>query len=499
MDKRTANKAYALLVGVDDYRTFDGVPEGGNPGRNQLHGSVNDVRAWWRVCRDFGFDPADIRVLTSPRLDASELEGAVPANLLPATEKNLRDGAEWVASSIKRVGGSVGLVVYSGHGYWIEGRGLMLCPTDVTRGVPGDELPRAVLIDELGDVVAKYGAAGSVTAVIDCCFSHDSSDRPGQRALRIPGQPKGHPEILAHEAPKQVPGRVLLGCTPGESAFEAEFEGRQLGAFTWALTSALGQWKRVQEAGVERSDLAYGEACRKAQALLDVLEFPQHPRLFGPEGVESMAFFHPGSARHPGETCERPDGARSRIQVDPTNFNCSYAMQIYGEIQCSVPILAVNQPFDYEDPTTGTKWSFWHDMEYWGFGSIADALTHATRLEFKTVCESTSNTLPPDWVAALNTKPAPSQALTAPGWRESEPPCSPEGSTIFYGGYSDMYVALYFPDIGTSPQQPTPVWYIAMADGSEPAPDTPAVRANVTLGMSTDPPKDGLNWYRANG
>lgn len=42
------SNAFAVLVGVDDYRSLD--TSLGNPvGSSDLNGAVNDVRAWWRA------------------------------------------------------------------------------------------------------------------------------------------------------------------------------------------------------------------------------------------------------------------------------------------------------------------------------------------------------------------------------------------------------------------------------------------------------------------
>src|SRR5687768_6024996 len=57
----------ALFIGVNDYSAFD-VSTGKDKGASNLLGSRNDAIVFWHVCRLIGVPPANIRILTSPRL-----------------------------------------------------------------------------------------------------------------------------------------------------------------------------------------------------------------------------------------------------------------------------------------------------------------------------------------------------------------------------------------------------------------------------------------------
>src|ERR1700722_14337902 len=56
------NDGYALLIGVDDYGTFDDARRKA-PGTSDLGGSRNDVRAFWGLCRPLGVKPVNNRAL----------------------------------------------------------------------------------------------------------------------------------------------------------------------------------------------------------------------------------------------------------------------------------------------------------------------------------------------------------------------------------------------------------------------------------------------------
>lgn len=383
MEKQAYSNAYAVLIGIDDYRTFDGKKTDEKPGPNQLYGSLNDVRAWWNVCRAFGFDPARVRVLTSPMIDPSTLEGATSANIFPATAEQLKTSVSWLAARLvsEEEKGGVGLLVYSGHGYWKYGTGLLLCPSDIC----GPELDNAVLIDHLQQIVGQYpGAARNLTAVLDCCFSYEMSPRRGRRSLRVPGE-SGKPQgaLTAPPVPPPPPlvaERLLLACRPHESAFEAEFAGRRHGAFSWALTSVLGQWKRVWENGVLRSDLSYRHARTRSRALLKALSYRQHPTLWGPDHAKVVArlpFLHPGDEVHEGETSRKPDGWREGIEVHPDwLFTLNFYYNETGR-STKVYVLGMSPGDGVLSDGSGNTYSAGTDgCEYWIYDKIGGSLSN---------------------------------------------------------------------------------------------------------------------------
>lgn len=162
-------KDSALLIGVGDYRAYD-ASNHQPPGTSDLAGSLNDVRAWLRLCKEVGI--REVRILSSPPLDLAE-EGV---EVREATAEELRAGVSWLAGQL---GGApadaapIGLLVFSGHGAETANEGLVLCPTD-TVAVEG-ELAMVVSLEELQGVLASAGAERNLTVVLDCC--HDGRDR----------------------------------------------------------------------------------------------------------------------------------------------------------------------------------------------------------------------------------------------------------------------------------------------------------------------------------
>jgi hypothetical protein len=81
----------ALLIGVEDYRAYDGT------GGKDLPAGRNDVLAYWKVCRRLGF--THIRALTSPVLTEDDL---VRAELELVPELSPGETADQVRARVKR-------------------------------------------------------------------------------------------------------------------------------------------------------------------------------------------------------------------------------------------------------------------------------------------------------------------------------------------------------------------------------------------------------------
>src|SRR6478752_142471 len=122
----TPTKAYAVLIGVDDYSTYD------PSNKHNLLGCVNDVRAFWDVCVTSGFAPENIHVLTNPALDPSEV-GGIAANFKAATRENILAEQKELVALLAADPRAVGILVYSGHGAWIDNaseNSAVICPSD---------------------------------------------------------------------------------------------------------------------------------------------------------------------------------------------------------------------------------------------------------------------------------------------------------------------------------------------------------------------------------
>ena len=316
-------KAHAVLIGVDDYSTYDPA------NTHNLLGCVNDVRAFWDVCVTSGFAPENIHVLTKPALDPAEV-GGLAANFKEATRENILAEQKVLVDLLAADPRAVGVLVYSGHGAWIDNASedsAIICPSDfaIDLARPVNDIPVHNL---------WKGGGSNLTVILDCCHSGGRSGHvtmpattprdphrkhlpthlakasaphvdapivPGNVSQFKQGSPDQSPppkefnleafkplhfEDLARKGMlpigSQMPltlttrtltehdlkfspyrnaehtmrgAKVLAACDVHEAAYQAEFAGRFHGAFTWAVTSTVGQWK-VEEAadGAIRTD-----------------------------------------------------------------------------------------------------------------------------------------------------------------------------------------------------------------------------------------------------
>ncbi|MEO5729613.1 MAG: caspase family protein [Byssovorax sp.] len=381
----TNTRAHAVLIGVDDYSTYDAT------NKHNLLGCVNDVRAFWDVCVTSGFAPENIHVLTNPPIDPAEL-GGLAQNFQTATRGNILAQQETLLARLRADSRAVGLLAYSGHGAWIDDASedsAVICPSDfwMDSGRPNNDIPVHKL---------WHGAGSNLTVVLDCCHSggrsrqasHPITPRdphrkhlptgraqarheakvastsnlpgqviPGKSASSLPGstdrglparkddheafRPVGAKALaqvgllpigsavpltlttralkeadLAHSpyrnTARGTSARILAACDVHESAHQTEFAGRFHGAFTWAVTSTVGQWL-VEEAsdGAIRSTIGCGSVKRYAASLLQVFAFRQTPVLHPPSAAD-LPFF--GLA---GPISDTPTGAIYALEINP--------------------------------------------------------------------------------------------------------------------------------------------------------------------------------------
>lgn len=182
---RPAPTSYALIVGISDYANF-GSEIGGD-----LPGARNDAIAYRDVfIAQKGFAPANIHML----LDTE----ATRANII-------REFKEWLPSVVKP--GDLVVFAFAGHGSqaWDtngdeeDGLDETICPTDVIKGNPQNDIPD----DELNGLL-KGIPTDNVVVVMDNC--HAGS---GTRAVT----PFSRPRSLSRNASADVarPGNATAG------------------------------------------------------------------------------------------------------------------------------------------------------------------------------------------------------------------------------------------------------------------------------------------------
>jgi hypothetical protein len=292
---------YALFIGINDYSAYD------PSGASNLPGSINDAVAFWRMGRQLGLAPARMRILTSGRVDLARLGGATEANVGEANEQGILSGVRWLAAKLAEEARPTGLFTYSGHGAYTDAKGLSICPSD-TRG---PELERAISMNTLQLELAAVSE--NLTVVLDCCHA----GAPDPRAVRglVPSLSTGKPPGSVREEDRRIAARVLAACGVHETTQQARFLGLWHGAFTWALGSALDQWKEVPDAEGGRIDVTYGELMDRTKKLLAALSFKGTPALLGPTGVEKLSVDQAGNLALP--TSEAANAKRPGVQVDP--------------------------------------------------------------------------------------------------------------------------------------------------------------------------------------
>ena len=249
-----------------------------------------------------GFAPENIRVLTSPRLAPEGLgPECVAANVGEATRDEMMAGLTWLYEVIDGDEPCSGLMTFSGHG--TRDRGLLLCPSDVT-----GSLDEAISVVKLRRK-ANPELSRRLTVLIDGCHAQVGLG-PEKKALA---------DLLTERAGVELPdnipqvsARVIAACERDQTSDSSTFGGKPIGAFTWALISAMGRWPTSEMDGVRYLAATHGQLVAQAQALLQALSFDQEPTLSGPSGIDEQAFLAPGDAPVSSE----PSGSRTQRQLD---------------------------------------------------------------------------------------------------------------------------------------------------------------------------------------
>lgn len=267
--------------------------------------------------------------------------------------------------------------------------------------------------------------------------------------------------------------KILAACDVDEAAYQAEFAGRFHGAFTWAVTSTVGQW-RVEEApdGAIRTTIGCGSVKRHATRLLEVFAFKQTPMLH-PASAASSPFFGRG-----GTLSETPTGDVFAVEIDPNLRNLK------------LTLTSTSNPLGLT-----SKIEIYRALENWALGSdfmhalaVASA-TNSTAVNF----QATTLALPTPTSPVTNF-----QMPTAVSW--GTPIAAPSGPAFYsMTGAGPAVVAIVFHlNMSVSPALVTSIdWYQGVV-GS--LPNTYALTSpgrNFTFAATMPTPPGGLTWYRA--
>ena len=428
------NDTCALFIGVNDYSAFDR-SMGHKPRSSDLQGSENDVRMYWRMCRERGISPENMRALVSPLPGEHDWPAIPRSSLGEANEKGILDGLRWLAGKLAAPGGPSGLLVFSGHGAYLDGKGLLLCPSDTQ----GADVEHAIPFSVVADILRPAGE--NLTTILDCC--HSGGGAWADPLRRTKSLTRGRLPAAVKDDTRGLPGRLLAACKVDEITEQARCALNWHGAFLFVLAFVMDQWRARRDGCGVRLDLSYGELIRHAKQVLATFSFDGTPALFGPAGVEDLAVFQRGEKAL--ATCATPDGKRPGVQIIPIK-------EIYQATISDNPVALIKVP------TEGTD-GYNSAMEYWSTTSAffasnpGDVLTLTVPSSEPSFPLSTSDAMP---LVSMATAP---------------------------NGFS-----------GTGVSAPPAGWYTGLTSDST---YVGIVPSGVTLSSEEAPPRGTLTWWVA--
>lgn len=264
MSTMSPRPRFAILVGVEDYSTFD-ASAARPPGSSNLRGGLNDVRVLRTLCLRLGYKPEDILVCSSPAIDPLELGLAPDTELVrTATRQDLIEAFGWIARRMTAHPGSTGLFAWSGHGCTLPDGDLGICPADVS--FANGELRGAL---DFSTMEAKLPPG--MGWWMDTCHAG-----AGTRSLTPSAT------VAPHRVRTGEHTCFLGSSGPDQPSYERKIGGKWYGAYSWALAHLLDQWPQMREEGAGIEAVTHEAVTRRARALLASMGIHQTPIYHGP-------------------------------------------------------------------------------------------------------------------------------------------------------------------------------------------------------------------------
>ncbi|TAL25069.1 MAG: caspase family protein [Aquabacterium sp.] len=260
----------ALCIGINDY-----------PGTgSDLAGCINDAHDWAAELGARGYEVAKLLDKQATRAAMIESIGTLVST---ATE-----------------GDSI-VITYSGHGTWVpdtsgdepDGRDEALCPWDLTTKGP-------LLDDDLGQLFLHRRPGVRVLLLSDSCHSGsvtrgDDSDADPKAPLArfLPPavwmKPNQLPPAITRQPATVLSGLrrtggdlLLAGCQDTEYSWDANFNNRPNGAFTYYALKTL---KTLP------ANATYSQWFKALRNYLPSSRYPQAPQLFGGASARRFKIF----------------------------------------------------------------------------------------------------------------------------------------------------------------------------------------------------------------
>jgi metacaspase-1 len=274
-EEKIMPKKLALCIGINDY-----------PGTSSdLSGCVNDANDWMAALKKRGFTVSQL-------LDKA------------ATGKAMRAAMAGVVGKAKK--GDVVVIQFSGHGSYVpdedgdevDGTDECLCPYDIYSKGP-------IIDDELAEIYSTRAAGVKVVMLSDSCHSGTVSrfapivtpptikggSAPARKVRFLPpatflSAAATRKLGIRSRRPASPPGShhslLISGCLDTEYSYDAWFNGRPNGAFSFVALQALAKLP----ASAKYKD--WHKAIRK---MLPSQQYPQSPNLYGTSSMKSWKVF----------------------------------------------------------------------------------------------------------------------------------------------------------------------------------------------------------------
>ncbi|MFX0194738.1 MAG: caspase domain-containing protein [Candidatus Hodarchaeota archaeon] len=255
----------SLHIGINDY-----------PGTgSDLSGCVNDANDWKETLEARGFQATSLH-------DGE----ASKSNMIEAISKIVGDTGR----------DDIAVITYSGHGTWVpdedsdevDGRDEALCPHDITQG-------QILTDDELYEIFSERKRGARIIVISDSCHSGTviracnvmpgaESDSWKFQKIRFlaPEFYIGDDKVRLRRARRvekiKASGKIraaavlLSGCKDDEYSYDAWFNERPNGAFTYAALQTL---KSLPDTAT------YRRWHREIRKILPHVNYPQTPQLSG--------------------------------------------------------------------------------------------------------------------------------------------------------------------------------------------------------------------------
>jgi hypothetical protein len=157
-------------------------------------------------------------------------------------------------------------------------------------------------------------------------------------------------------SPKQEIGsRVFCASGRDEPSYQCVLGGHWHGAFTWAFTRALEQWKTAPSGQFRQSTVSHVELLFRARMLLEALSVHQHPVLVDRIG-NLPVFLHGGDAASAASA--DPNTDRHSGQIDPVN-GFAYYRFFDADRNALAEIIATGTADDTHKSGLEAGWEYW--------------------------------------------------------------------------------------------------------------------------------------------